>query len=423
MYLYFDRTGVLKEIINDEALRQGNYGINKIYVYVENRNYISIDVSYVNSEGTIIGSQNHSTFTNPDADTPADNCYIPYNPERDLKFFKYWTPYKFLIIDLEVTTTELNNTEVALGPGPLDVPGIVHCSLSANLETSDVLQLGDVNFKVQPAPGLNNQVAPEHYLSLSNYLYLKSLINGTQEISGHKTFKDKVDVEGELEIGEKTVSGISDGPALLFSDLNGNIWSIGTNNNNLLERDYDLTLPNDSGQLVVSSTNTNLTVNDLTVDEFIIFSDDSDKAILSKTGNKNTYYTFGDRVTTGTSRYVHVATVEDTQKKLYKHEVWLRDDDSTTTFEVNIINSSEDELSWQQVWNYIASGFCTYNHINGLDLTDDEFTIRGLAALNVGNPSSPKIYLCSVNITNQDTLTREVVELEAIDEQFSYELE
>ena len=36
MYLYFNEKGILKEIVNDEAIRLGNNDLNHIYIYWEN---------------------------------------------------------------------------------------------------------------------------------------------------------------------------------------------------------------------------------------------------------------------------------------------------------------------------------------------------------------------------------------------------
>ena len=178
MYVYFDKIGTLKEIINDEALRQGNFGVNKIYVYVDNglgasKLYTDIDVKYLLPDGTtIVGPQNFDTFTNPDASDNSD-CFIPYDAKRDLRYFKYGQPYKFCVIDIEPDVGEDENT---LGESPLSQNGVVHCEMSLNLSDAMILALGDLNFMVEGASVDNlGQVGEEKYLSLANYLYLRSL--------------------------------------------------------------------------------------------------------------------------------------------------------------------------------------------------------------------------------------------------------
>lgn len=160
MILYFDKTGKLKEVINDEALRQGNYGVNKMYVYIDREDVESIDVAYLLPDGLVVGPGNYE-------DT--EEMEIPFDPKRDLYWFKYHKTYKFIVVDLE---TDIN------GNGPLDQTGVVHCNMSMNLTGGQVYALGEVNFNVELNSTLNqNQVATQEYMSLSNYLFLRSLIN------------------------------------------------------------------------------------------------------------------------------------------------------------------------------------------------------------------------------------------------------
>ncbi len=161
MYLYFNKLGQLKEIINDEALRQGNYNVNKMYVYVEDRpTYTSIDASYLLPNGLVVGPMNYSNF---------EESFIPFDSKRDLRFFKYNQTYRFCVIDLEA---DLN------GNSPLDQAGTVHCDLAIML-VSYQLALGEVNFSVELNSVLNQkQVASQEYLALSDYQFLRQFISG-----------------------------------------------------------------------------------------------------------------------------------------------------------------------------------------------------------------------------------------------------
>lgn len=167
MYVYFDKKGVLKEIINDEALRQGNYNVNKIYVFVEDRTYTSIDATYTLPSGVIVGPLNFDEF---------EQAQIPFDAKRDLRFFKYYTNYNFCVIDLsEAETTD--NPEIE-GASALDEGGVVHASLSIKIGET-ILALGEVNFMVEINTALQQGVVgSENYLSLSNYYYLRTLIIG-----------------------------------------------------------------------------------------------------------------------------------------------------------------------------------------------------------------------------------------------------
>lgn len=163
MYLYFDRTGKLKEIINDEALRQGNYGVNKMYIYIDRNDVSSIDVTYLLPSTLVVGPQNYDQVV---------TAQIPFNDKRDLYWFKYYQDYQFIVIDLE---TDIN------GNSPLDEAGLVHCDMQMNLENTQIYTLGEVNFVVEVNAVLNQkQVANQEYMSLSNYLFLRALLGGTK---------------------------------------------------------------------------------------------------------------------------------------------------------------------------------------------------------------------------------------------------
>lgn len=158
MYLYFDRLGVLKEIINDEALRQGNYNVNKLYIYCERNDIVRLDVSYLLPSSLVVG---------PTSFNETETAEIPYDKKRDLYYFEYHKEYTFIVVDLEA---DIN------GNGPLDQAGLVHCSISAVL-TSGILTLGAVNFMVELDSVYNQYyVAQQEYMSLSDYRYLESIV-------------------------------------------------------------------------------------------------------------------------------------------------------------------------------------------------------------------------------------------------------
>ena len=158
MYLYFDRLGVLKEIINDEALRQGNYNVNKLYIYCERNDIVRLNVSYLLPSSLVVG---------PTSFNETETAEIPYDKKRDLYYFEYHKEYTFIVVDLEA---DIN------GNGPLDQAGLVHCSISAVL-TSGILTLGAVNFMVELDSVYNQYyVAQQEYMSLSDYRYLEHLV-------------------------------------------------------------------------------------------------------------------------------------------------------------------------------------------------------------------------------------------------------
>lgn len=88
MYIYLDSNAVVKEIINDGTIRQGNTQ-NKVYVYFDSE--ITIKGCSLalrkNNQGYVIPC---STFDG----SLTTSITIPYNKNRDLKYFKEEYPYQ-----------------------------------------------------------------------------------------------------------------------------------------------------------------------------------------------------------------------------------------------------------------------------------------------------------------------------------------
>ena len=119
-------------------MRQGNYDINKIYIYIDRSDVSSVDVRYLLESGLLVGPQNYSEKVNEE---------IPFDPKRDLYWFEYHKTYRFIVVDLEADVN---------GNGPLDQTGNVHCNIEANL-TSGILSLGELNFNVEMNHSLNQK--------------------------------------------------------------------------------------------------------------------------------------------------------------------------------------------------------------------------------------------------------------------------
>lgn len=91
MYLYFDANGILREIINDQSIRQGDYRSDVLYAYFEDapeNALMGVNIQY--PDGTYSGEQ-----TTSETVTEA----IPYDPNADHKWFKDYIPYKFYIYE------------------------------------------------------------------------------------------------------------------------------------------------------------------------------------------------------------------------------------------------------------------------------------------------------------------------------------
>lgn len=115
MYLYYDKNGVLKEIVNDEAIRQYDAS-HTAFVYKEKiedgkikiedgvyKNGCSLPLTYQLSwimleDGR--GKIERKTSLIQSADVPDTPKSIPFERKRDLKFFKYGVKYEFVELPL-----------------------------------------------------------------------------------------------------------------------------------------------------------------------------------------------------------------------------------------------------------------------------------------------------------------------------------
>lgn len=88
MYIYLDEQGTIKEIVNDEALRQTASNVNTIHVYFDTVDKMSaLLCTYELPDGTITQEAEVAVTTALGE--------IPYDAERDLKYFEYFKEYPF----------------------------------------------------------------------------------------------------------------------------------------------------------------------------------------------------------------------------------------------------------------------------------------------------------------------------------------
>lgn len=116
MYLYYDRNGVLKEIINDAPLRQASEE-NKIYIYfapnaegVEEGSSCSMVVERPDKTTYPFATPTHIYTPTSSRETTPSECYIPVSKKRDLKYFSEFKAYKFYEFDITSSVLTLNGT-------------------------------------------------------------------------------------------------------------------------------------------------------------------------------------------------------------------------------------------------------------------------------------------------------------------------
>lgn len=204
MYLYFDRNGTLKEQITI-PVRTGdeNGEVNSIYVYWDTDKTIKLGTCckfrMANGEYYISGGSPIIPATKL-----VDELQIPYDQNRDLKFFKYNTTYPFIkfTIPADVLATENENNDI--------VPVVNSVLFSSYIlyenenQQDEVKALTMVAFAVEPtllsvAQDQNINIAQWYELLREIQKAIEMVENGVttntdQLITGIKTFKDEINL-------------------------------------------------------------------------------------------------------------------------------------------------------------------------------------------------------------------------------------
>lgn len=174
MYIYLDKQGVVKEIINDEALRQSASNVNEIYVYYEGlqENDIgSVLATYGLPDGTITDEMQVATQT--------QESEIPYNAERDLKYFQYYKAYAFY--------------HFAIADLALAQEGVVRLMIRLAQKDGEYIKVaGLICFDVE-----GELVKEDHGVSLAQYNYLvKAWVDtkGFLPLDGSKAMQGNLDM-------------------------------------------------------------------------------------------------------------------------------------------------------------------------------------------------------------------------------------
>lgn len=179
MYIYLDKQGVVKEIINDEALRQSASNVNEIYVYydgLQESDIGSVLATYGLPDGTITDEMEVATRT--------EESEIPYNAERDLKYFKYYQAYPFY--------------RFAIADLALSQEGVVRLMVRLAQKDGEYIKVaGLICFDVE-----GELVKEDHGVSLAQYNYLVKAWYETKEclpLDGSKA------MQGNLDMGSHNV--------------------------------------------------------------------------------------------------------------------------------------------------------------------------------------------------------------------------
>lgn len=174
MYIYLDKQGIVKEIINDEALRQSASNVNEIYVYcdgLQEADIGSVLATYGLPDGTITDEMEVATRT--------EESEIPYNAERDLKYFQYYKAYPFY--------------HFAIADLALSQEGIVRLMVRLAQKDGEYIKVaGLICFDVE-----GELVKEDHGISLAQYNYLVKAWYETKEclpLDGSKAMQGNIDM-------------------------------------------------------------------------------------------------------------------------------------------------------------------------------------------------------------------------------------
>lgn len=174
MYIYLDKQGVVKEIINDEALRQSASNVNEIYIYYEGLQEADIGsvlATYGLPDGTITDEMQVATQT--------QESEIPYNAERDLKYFQYYKAYPFY--------------HFAIADLALAQEGVVRLMIRLAQKDGEYIKVaGLICFDVE-----GELVKEDHGVSLAQYNYLvKAWVDtkGFLPLDGSKAMQGNLDM-------------------------------------------------------------------------------------------------------------------------------------------------------------------------------------------------------------------------------------
>ena len=123
MFVYYDKNGVIKEIINDDAIRQGNANVNTVYFFIEsdpevietdaNGKYYKAPYFNTGRYSYYLYDENHQELSDAQDqsfDISTVKLEVPYDKKKELKYFKYFTRYQMFKFVLPEELLNQNGT-------------------------------------------------------------------------------------------------------------------------------------------------------------------------------------------------------------------------------------------------------------------------------------------------------------------------
>lgn len=149
IYLYFDKTGTLKEVINDESIRRGTTNVNGLAVYCElwdDADFTLDDIWYCQRVSCGKLTPEVSFIDN------LEIMQVPYKKDVDYTYFKDYKQYKFYVFEFTTEYTQYSGLNV----------GTVRFAVDDGINA-----LGTITFNIQ-----DNVIKEDNNITQSQYDYL-----------------------------------------------------------------------------------------------------------------------------------------------------------------------------------------------------------------------------------------------------------
>ena len=174
MFIYLDKNGVVREIINEKSVRIGDVNADTLYFFFDGIN--PSDVFITMQWGDLTKSNEISIFDN------VVEKEIPYNKDKDYRFFKDYKKYKFYTYTIpEIVSDGLASATIRIFDG-----------------ANSLYAQGLVVFNVE-----EGVIKTDHYITQSQYDYLVTLVARNnleiKEIKYNAEFIEPTSIKTEFE--------------------------------------------------------------------------------------------------------------------------------------------------------------------------------------------------------------------------------
>ena len=250
-YIYFDINGRLREYVTTPK-RKGSENVDTLFVYWEGN-----DGTVVLPSQCFIEYGHENIHAGPLTANKTSRTIIPFERERDLKFFQYGKTYQFMCFDLP---TAVSSTS-----------GFWHSSVSIHDRLTDnvVQVLGDITFEIE-----ESSIVPSGNLNLSQYNYILDKLD--QTLAKYDSKLDRKAPTSIVDSNENSIVDFHDNEVTFYKPTH-------VNNEFRVRNDMGIIIEGDDGSGKFSS-----------------ISDDYDLNELSFTTDRKAFYlTFREDVTKG----------------------------------------------------------------------------------------------------------------------------